>query len=150
MHIGTYATYSSLSSVNTADKINIIQNSTVQSNYQGPSASTQVDISPEAKDKLAQEKNELGQKLAQQLHPDGVEDTKESKSDVDLEFLDKLIEQTKEQIEEVQQELRELNNDNSEQAQQEKKMLQSQLISLNGTLLGLFGKKLTALEDGDV
>lgn len=146
MHIGTNTTYSPLSSVNTVDKINISQNSTVQSNPQGPSDSIQVNLSPEARDKLAQEQSELGQKLAQQLHPDSIEETKESESNVDTEFLEKLIEQTEEQIKEVQQERRELNNDNSEQAQQEKRMLDSQLVSLNGTLLGLFGKKLTALE----
>jgi len=149
MHIATYAPYSSLSSVNTADKINVTQNSTLESNYQSPSASTQVDISPEARDKLAQEQNELGQKLAQQLQDDSVKDTKENKNDVDTEFLDKLIEQTKEQIKEVQQELRKLNNDKSDQAQQDKQMLGSQLMSLNATLLGLFGKKLAALEEGN-
>lgn len=146
MHIGSYANYSSLSSVNTADKMNVAQNSTIQSNHQGQSDSAQVNISPEARDKLAQEQSELGQKLAQQLHPDSVEDTKENKSDVDTEFLDKLIEQTKEKIKEVQQERRALNSDNSEQGQQEKRMLDSQLMSLNGTLLGLFGKKLSAIE----
>ncbi len=134
IQIGTPFTYSSLASVSTDGMSNIAQSNTIQSNQHNSSSITQVNISPEAREKLAQEQGELGKKLAQQLNPDSTEDTKKSTSGTNMDLLDKLIEQIKEQIEEVQQELRKLNSDNSEQAQQEKKMLESQLLSRNGTL----------------
>ncbi len=139
MQIGTSYSHYPLTSVTVGDKDNLAQN-----NQHKAIASSHVNISPEAREKLAQEQSELGHKLAQQLESDNIE---EEKNESDTEFLDKMIEKIQEQIKEVQQELRKLNNDNSEEVQQERKMLESQIMSLNGTLFGLFGKKLAALEE---
>ncbi len=139
IQIGTSFTYSPLTSITVDDKDNLVQD-----NHQSKTSSTQVNISPQAREKLALEQSEQGPKLAQQLQTDNIE---EEKNESDTEFLDKMIEKTQEQIKEIQRELRELNNDNSKEVQQERKMLESQLTSLNGTLLGLFGKKLAGLEE---
>ncbi len=128
MQIATSFAYSTLTSKTADDEDNLAKN-----NPHSTTSSTQVNISPEAREKLAE-----------QLQ---AENNEEEKNEIDTEFLDKMIEQIQEQIKEIQQELRKLNSDNGKEVQQEKKMLESQLSSLNGTLLGLFGKKLAALEE---
>jgi uncharacterized protein (DUF305 family) len=120
--------YSTLTSANVD-----VKESHSQNNLQSATSSTEVNISHEARDKLAQ-----------QLQAEKVE---EEKNESDTEFLDKMIDQIQEQIKEIKQELRKLNNDNVKEVQQEKKMLESQLSSLNGTLLSLYGKKIAALEE---
>ena len=110
-----------------------VKESHSQNNLQSKTSSTEVNISHEARDKLAQ-----------QLQAEKVE---EEKNESDTEFLDKMIDQIQEQIKEIKQELRKLNNDNAKEVQQEKKMLESQISSLNGTLLSLYGKKIAALEE---
>jgi chromosome segregation ATPase len=110
-----------------------VKESHSQNNPQSTTSSTEVNISHEARDKLAQ-----------QLQAEKVE---EEKNESDTEFLDKMIDQIQGQIKEIKQELRKLNNDNAKEVQQEKKMLESQLSSLNGTLLSLYGKKIAALEE---
>ena len=106
--------------------------------------STQVSISTQAQEKLAQEKSGLSQELEQQNN--SAEAVDRSKSDSETKSLDRLIEETQEKIKEIQEKLRSLKADKSEEAQQEQKMLVSQVMSLNAVLISLFGKKLEALE----
>jgi len=138
--MGTISTYSTSTSLTNADDGFIASN-----NQPTTSTNTQVNISPEAREKLALEQSQLGEKLAQQLQPGNVGDTEENKSDT--EVLDKLIEQIQDQIKDAQQKLREIKSSSSEAVQQEQKIIESQLMSLNATLIGLLGKKLEALEE---
>ena len=142
--IGTFSTYSPLASVTSADKHNIAHN-----NQLGVTSDSgiQVNISAQAREKLALEQSEIGQKLAQQFQENSVEDKEEDKNETGTELLDEMIEQIQKQIKETQQALSKLNSDSSKKVQVKQKMLESQLISLNATLLGLFGKKLAALEE---
>jgi len=140
IQVGASLAYSSLTSATAADK-----NEAAQTNQSWSSPSTLVNISPQAQEKLAQEKSELGQKLAKQIQPDSTEDIKNNESE-STKLLDKLIEETQEKIKEAQQELRALKSNNTEEAKQEQKMLESQIMSLSALLIGLLGKKLEALE----
>ena len=107
-----------------------------------------LDISSEAREKLTIEVQAQKDKITQQLKDSAKASVEESKDDSENDYLDQLIEQIQEQIKEIKQKLHSLDRENSEQSRQEKKMLESQLMSLNGTLMSLFGKKLKALEEG--
>lgn len=109
------------------------------------SSSTVVNISDEAKDKLAQEQSDIGKDLAEKMLSKESEKTPED-SVSDIERLDKIIEDIQEQIKEIQQQIRALNGEKTEQARAQRKALDAQLSSLNATLLGLMGKKLDAIE----
>jgi len=113
-----------------------------------PSTATKtvIHISPQAREILAQEKSELAQKLAKQIQPDSAEDIENNESESSTKLLDKLIEETQDKIKEAQQELSALKSKNTEEAKQERKMLESQIMSLSVILIGLFGKKLEALK----
>jgi len=122
------------------------KNSIDSSNQPGSSTSIKVNISPQAQEKLEQEKNDISQKLGLQKENSKAEKTKENKSDTETKSLDKLIGDTQERIKEIQEKIRRLKGKNTEEVQQERKMLESQIMSLNAILISLFGKKLEALE----
>jgi chromosome segregation ATPase len=124
----------------------ISENKAVHNNPPGMGLSTQVDISPQAQEKLAQEKNELTQKLELKKTNTNSKGVEESNKNNEAKSLDKLIEDTQDRIKEFQKKLRSLRSENSEEAKQEQKMLESQIMSLNAILISLFGKKLEALE----
>lgn len=109
------------------------------------SGETKVNISSEARAKLAQEQSEVGKTLGEQLKAQQA-DNEASEEATDVERLNKLIKEIQEQIKEVQEQIRALNGDKSETAQAKRKALDGQLNSLNATLIALLGKKLDAIE----
>lgn len=119
---------------------------TAQHGQQSGSPSTHLSISDDARQKLADEKSQLGQKLAEQLNAKRDEAVSGQENESDIERLDKMIEDIKEQIEETQRELSALNSDKSKQAEEKRKQLELDLMVLNATLIGLMGKKMDALE----
>lgn len=108
---------------------------------------SQVTISAEGRDKLAQEKSELGKTLAEQLQQNNKDEVEEQSDNSEAQYLDKMIEQVKEQLKETQREISALNNDSSVEAKEKQEALEAQLISLNATLMGLMGKKMAAMEE---
>ncbi|WP_448246689.1 hypothetical protein [Thalassotalea agariperforans] len=108
-------------------------------------ASIIVNLSNEAQKKLAEEQSAIANELAKQTQLKKTQQTEEV-SETDTERFDKMIEKVQEKIKEVQQQIRALNGEKTEDAQAKRKALDSQLVSLNATLIGLLGKKIEALE----
>lgn len=111
------------------------------------SSHNNLSISQEARDKLQQEQREIGKKLGEQLTTAKPDKTETENQDSEITLLDKLIKEVKEQIKETQRKLAQLQNDKSDQAAEKRKLLEAQLMSLNGTLISLIGKKIKAVEE---
>ena len=105
----------------------------------------QVSISSEAREKLAKEQSAIGDKLTEQFQQNATKGVDSEKTDSKEDFLDEMLEEIQQQIKDIQQEIRLLSNDNSEKAEQQRKMLETQLISLTATLLNLLGRKLETI-----
>lgn len=140
IQIGSRLAYSHITTENAADKAGIV------SSNQANVASTNVNISAEAQEKLAQDKSAFGQSLTQKNEMKPEQSAKSAKAEAESKALDKLIEETQKKIKETQEKLRRLKNDNSEEAKQEQALLESQVMLLNGVLISLFGKKFDALK----
>lgn len=106
-----------------------------------PIAGIQVSLSDKGLEKLAEEKQTLGEKIKETLTPKDSEKVKD-KAERENDALDKIIDNIKEKIKEVKKELQSLQNDKSENAQKTRKLLNSQLTTLNGALMSMIGKKL--------
>ena len=143
-----YSTAQPLTSQTVATTYYVSDNATATAHHgqQSDSPSTHLSISDDARQKLADEQSQLGQKLAKQLNANRDETVSGQENESDIERLDKMIEDIKEQIEETQRELSALNSDKSEQAEEKRKQLELDLMVLNATLIGLMGKKMDALE----
>jgi len=105
-----------------------------------------LNISSEGREKLAKENKELGKELAQQLHDKTNNTAKEAEKTNEKDPVDKLISDIQQQIDEIKEKLQALENDESEEAVEQRKALEAQLTSLNGTLMELIGKKMNEVK----
>lgn len=120
-------------------------------NYQsirssGSNGGEQVNISTAGKDKLKQEQSQVGKSIAEQIHEQSQTTTDEIKSATEQNRLDKMIKEVKEQLKSVQQELSKVKNNRQDKSDKRENLLRAQLITLNGTLIALIGKKMEALK----
>ena len=140
IHLDTPVNYRAEYSATSTEKTNAPHH--VQSHT---SENLQISISSEAREKLAKEQSAIGDMLTEQFKQNATKDVDSDKNDSKEEFLDEMIEKTQQQIRDIQQEVRSLSNDNSEKAEQQRKMLETQIITLTATLLNLLGRKLETI-----
>jgi hypothetical protein len=149
LNINTYKNELTLANVNPQEHFSLA-NSTQSAVFNKSEVSgIQVSISAEGKDKLeqavnnkaAKENAELGKDSAEKLHQNKTNDV--DKSDETAKTpIEEIIAKVKEQIEEVKRQLDKLSDDDSEAALEQRKLLNSQLMDLNGQLLALIEKQL--------
>ncbi|NMP32718.1 hypothetical protein HII17_14240 [Thalassotalea sp. M1531] len=113
-----------------------------QFSYFNSQPNTVINISTQARDKLAHEQKDVVQTLSESLQVDDVEHLHNELTKKDP--LDEIIEDIQKQIKETQRQVNALMNIKTEKAEAERKALQAKLISLNSMLLQLMSKKLEA------
>lgn len=99
-----------------------------------------VNISPQAREKLAQENQVIGKDLAQQINNNLKSEETNKKENTSP--IDSLIKQIQAQIKALKEEIRALKNNDAEAAIKQRKALENQLIAYNSTLMDLLGKKM--------
>ncbi len=129
-----------------SDKAAIADNNTPSISDRSSNSGAQVNISQAGKTKLEQEQSEIGKSIAEQINEQSQTNTDEIKSATEQNRLDKMIKEVKEQLKSVQQELSKVKNSRFEDSDKKENLLRSQLITLNGTLIALIGKKMETLK----
>ncbi|GHE98261.1 hypothetical protein [Thalassotalea profundi] len=131
--------------LNVKDKSLVQSNNVLQETNISNDSAVTVTISSSARDKLAEEKVSIGQKIVENFTAKKQVDTQKVEES-STESLDAMIEQIEEQITEINEKLNKLNNDKTEDAAKERDALTAQLMNLQGTLISLIGKKLDTVE----
>ncbi len=111
-------------------------------------SSDKVDISSEAKAKLAEEGSEKKTRDAMQdLATSGREATA-TEEGTEIEEIEKMIEELKEQVRELMLQLAQLKAKDDDVSLAQQKALEAQIAALNSQILSLSGMKLEMLEQG--
>ena len=101
-------------------------------------------ISTDSREKLEQDQKALGEEAIKSVDE---KSTNSASTDEDAEDpLDEIIKQLKEQIKDLKEKLQDIKYDDSVAADNQRKILDAELISLNGALLYVIGKKFEALK----
>ncbi|OKY27176.1 hypothetical protein BI291_09615 [Thalassotalea sp. PP2-459] len=135
-----------LSSLRSVRQDNSVTNINIADSHSNSIPSTRVSISAEALEKFEKEQQEIGKKLGEQIIENQTDKTETEPQDSEITQLNKLIKEVKEQIKEAQRKLTELQYEKSTQAEETRKLLETQLMTLTGTLIELIDKKMKAIE----
>ncbi|MEW6991022.1 hypothetical protein AADZ91_10070 [Colwelliaceae bacterium 6441] len=106
--------------------------------------SRHVILSFEGLEKLKEEEGSLNKRIGRQIYEDYKKDRAKSEQS-DKDPIDELIDNLKEKITDLNKKIKSLRYDNSNGAKLNSRMLNAQLVTLNGTLMSLMGKKIQNL-----